>query len=765
MEFRLIWWMFRNLRFKRPPRVRQRLQEFEMKKYLVVLAIIAQLSLPIFAQQPEAQKPQQPTQQQEPKAPLPSASEEDVVRITTNLVQVDAVVTDKSGKVVTDLKPEEVQIFEDARAQKITHFSYIVADSSIPSQPPKPTEPLDKNAPPPPPVTLRPEQVRRTIALVVDDLGLSFESCAFVRQALKKFVDQQMQPGDLVAIIRTGGGIGALQQFTSDKRMLYAAIERVRWNALGRSGISAFAPIEDTSNKTDEQQAADEDFNQFREDLFAVGTLGAISYVVKGLRELPGRKSILLISDGFRIYSRDDPTRNYRALERLRQLIDQANRSSVVIYTMNATGLQTLNLTAADSTGQMTPDQIEQQLSNRRSAAFDTQEGMDYLAKQTGGLAIRNTNDLAGGIRRVMQDQRGYYLIGYRPDESTFDPRTGRRKFHHLSLKVTRPGKFNVRMRNGFYGVSDEERTPVARTPQQQITSALVSPFGASGVHVRLTSLFGNDAKLGSFMRSLLHVNGSDLTFTDEPDGWHQAVFDVVAITFGDNGNVVDRPLSRTHTLRVRGDAYKDVLKEGFVYFITVPIKKPGAYQLRAALRDHGSERVGSASQFVEVPDIKKNRLTLSGVVVTGIEPQAKKKQESSGAANPPAQNPAGDNADRDEVSDPTNSAAVRQFHRGEILQYGFAIYNAHLDKNTSKTELQIQARLFRDGQAVFTGKEQPFNLNNPTDLKRLGASGALLLGTEMTPGEYVLQVVVTDQLADQKHRVATQSIDFEVVK
>ena len=85
---------------------------------------------------------------------------------------------------------------------------------------------------------LRPEQVRRTIALVVDDLQLSFESTAYVRRMLKKFVDEQMQPGDLVAIIRTGSGIGALQQFTSDKQQLYAAIERVRWNMRGGAGIN-----------------------------------------------------------------------------------------------------------------------------------------------------------------------------------------------------------------------------------------------------------------------------------------------------------------------------------------------------------------------------------------------------------------------------------------------------------------------------------------------------------------------------------------------
>ena len=75
-----------------------------------------------------------------------------------------------------------------------------------------------------------PEQIRRTIALVVDDLSLSFESAYQTQKALKKFVDEQMQDGDLVAIIRTGAGIGALQQFTSDKRILYAAIEKVKWN-------------------------------------------------------------------------------------------------------------------------------------------------------------------------------------------------------------------------------------------------------------------------------------------------------------------------------------------------------------------------------------------------------------------------------------------------------------------------------------------------------------------------------------------------------
>jgi VWFA-related protein len=734
-----------------------------MKKFgLLFLALIFHLpASSVFPQQAGPSPSPTPA-----SSPLKPVTDDDVVRITTNLVQVDAVVTDKDGKPVTDLRPEEIQILEDGRRQNVMHFSYVIADAPAPavapSTPAKQTKAPDKNDNPVAPVTLRPDQVRRTIALVVDDLGLSFESTYYVRRALKKFVDEQMQPGDLVAIVRTSGGIGALQQFTSDKRQLYAAIDRVKWYGSGRAGISAFAPIEDNSDQSEEAQAASEEFNQFREDVFAVGTLGAVSYVVRGLRELPGRKSILLISDGFRISNRDDPTRSYRALEALRRLVDQAGRASVVIYTMNATGLQTLALTAADNTGRMSADQIEQQMSNRRTAAFDSQEGLSYLALQSGGLAIHNNNDLSRGIERVLEDQKGYYLVGYRPDDSTFDAKTGRRTFHKLTLKVLRPGKYNVRMRNGFFGVSEAEERVARSTPREQVLGALFSPFGSAGVHVRLTSLFANDAKVGSITRSMLHISASDLTFTDEPDGWHKADFDVLVVTFGDNGNVVDQ-MSRTHTLKIKGEAYRHVLKDGFVYFVTFPIKKPGAYQLRAVLRDHGSERVGSASQFIEVPDVKKNHLTLSGLVLSGVDPAAKK---TPAATAPGAGSPApGQQSEGEETVDPTNSAAVRQFHHGVIIRYGTIIYNAHLDKNGGQPQLQVQVRILREGKPVFTGKEQPFVLNNPPDLKRLGVEGGVQVGAELPPGEYVFQVITTDLLADKKHRVASQWIDFEMVK
>jgi len=711
----------------------------------VVLILVAQLATGALAQQPLPSPTPAPIEQQKPQS-----ESDDVVHITTNLVQVDAVVTDKNGKLVTDLKPEEVEIFEDGRQQKITHFSYNATTTEQPATESKPT-PVDKSAPPVPPSRLRPEDIRRTIALVVDDLGLSFESTHFVREALKKFVDRQMQPGDLVAIIRTSGGMGALQQFTSDKRQLYAAIDRVKWYASGRSGVSAFAPITPPTpgEHGADIDAAAEEFNQFREDVYAVGTLGAVNYVVRGLRELPGRKSILLISDGFRIFSQDDPNRNFRTLQKLQRLIDEAGRASVVIYTINATGLQTLMPTAADDFSGRDFQQMQDAMASRRNAAFETQEGLDYLAYETGGMPIKNTNDLSGGIRRVLAEQKGYYLIGYRPDQSTFDPRTGRRRFHHLTVKVKRPGKFNVRMRHGFYGVSDEEK-PKPKTLGQQLFDALASPFGATGVHLQLTSLFANHASAGSIMRSLLYIDPGDLTFTEEA-GFHRTAIDVMAITFGDNGVPIDQ-VGKTYQIKLNEDDYKRIMRHGLVYNLTVPVKKPGAYQLRVSLRDSASDRVGSASQFIEAPDIKKKRLALSGLVVRG---QSGNQSVNAASAN--------QSEGRDE-GDAETSAAVRHFKAGDVMSYAFYVYNAKLDP-TSHPQVMTQVKLFRDGAEVFAGKETQLNPGQQTDMQRLATAGAIKLGIDMTPGDYVIQMVVTDLLADQKHRVSTQWMDFQILK
>ena len=98
-------------------------------------------------------------------------------------------------------------------------------------------------------------------------------------------------------------------------------------------------------------------------------------------------------------------------------------------------------------------------------------------------------------------------------------------------------------------------------------------------------------------------------------------------------------------------------------------------------------------------------------------------------------------------------------------LNYGFAIYNATIDRATGKPQLAAQVRLLRDGQAVYTGKPEPIPLNAKTDWRQIIAGGMLKLGSDVAPGEYVLQVIITDRLAKEKYSNATQWIDFEIVK
>src|SRR6267142_2459450 len=210
----------------------------KQKAYVAVL-LAMMLSGQAFTQQPASSPQTQKATSQTSR----TTGDEEVVRITTNVVQLDFVVTDKSGNPVTDLKADDIEVLEDGHPQRITNFSYISTEPTNTTTSELNRAPADRSSLPVLSSPLRRESVRRTIAIVVDDLGLSFQSLVPARSALRNFLEKQMEPGDLVAIIRTGGEVGALQQFTSDKRQLLAAIERLRWNPCSRRGINITAPL------------------------------------------------------------------------------------------------------------------------------------------------------------------------------------------------------------------------------------------------------------------------------------------------------------------------------------------------------------------------------------------------------------------------------------------------------------------------------------------------------------------------------------------
>ena len=302
--------------------------------------------------------------------------------------------------------------------------------------------------------------------------------------------------------------------------------------------------------------------------------------------------------------------------------------------------------------------------------------------------------------------------------------------------------------------MSDEKtEVPAANlSVGQQINNALTSPFAVSDIDLRLNTLFGSDVKQGAFVTSLLHVDAKNLKFTDEPNGGKKAVFDIVAVSFGDNGVPVDN-ISKTYTLIVQKEGnFQRILDKGFVYSFTFPVKNAGAYQYRVALRDSQTSRIGSANQFIEVPNLKKGNLTLSGVMLQNYTVKQWETLMGKTAA-----------AADETVSNALDDTSLRVYKRGTILRYGYEIYNAK--SNAAKADLTAQIRVFRDGKLLLDGKQTPLSTDGQTDLERIKAAGAINLGDQMEPGDYVLQIIINDNAAKEKRKTATQFVQFEIVE
>jgi hypothetical protein len=209
-------------------------------------------------------------------------------------------------------------------------------------------------------------------------------------------------------------------------------------------------------------------------------------------------------------------------------------------------------------------------------------------------------------------------------------------------------------------------------------------------------------------------------------------------MTFGESGQPADQS-DHHFDIALNSEQYAGVRKYGLVYRVDQPLQHAGMYQVRVALRDEDSGRLGSASQFMETPDLSKGRLALSSILLA-------ESPSHSGEGN----------------SDPASTAAERIFKPGDALSYQYTIFNAQTDSQ-GKTDLRVQTRIFRDGQPVYEGQAFVPELARQADQKRLAAGGNMVLAKAIPPGDYVLQVIVTDRLAKQKYQNSAQWMDFEI--
>jgi VWFA-related protein len=636
---------------------------------------------------------------------------------------------------VTGLTPEDFEVLLDGKPQLISNFSYIQLDSPSVNLPAlsRSTSELASTGGAPVSV-IRPADVRRSVVLMVDDLNLSFEGMATVRRALKNFVENQMQPGDLVAVWETGRVNTVFQQFTPDKRALLTAINSLQYNSiargtldmspprlqLSRGGADAMRAPFGPSRSEDAGWLPREERAFLRSNLTA-GALTTIDELLDELRQLGGRKALVLFSDGLDLFP--NPNRllvsiDYRGLQNaFRHLIDKANRSGTVIYTVDAQGLVAAPGGADERLGQ---------------ALALSQAGLIQLAENTGGLPVMNGNGLDGALERVEEDQKGYYLIGFRAPVGINSQRLSSVDYHSIRVRLKVAG-LHVRSRSGFWAETDEASKPQYSSAQQQMRLALFSLFNQTALHVRLSAFYSRNRNGDPLVRNMLYIDPHEVKFVIDADGHSKASLDVMILA---EGASTDEPLELSRRLAI--DAAPDKLQKlerlGILLRMDVPATKPGPYQVRASVRDANSAAIGSAGEYVLVPNVKQQRLALTTL----------RLDESDARADEQFRDPA---------------SVLRQFRPGTKLSLIFLIETDQPDRLPENFDASIE--LFSGEQSILKG---PVTVTPVPHQSLLFARAELTIENDLKTGQYYLVAFVT-QHSGKRVLKATGWTDFQVVQ
>ena len=304
-------------------------------------------------------------------------------RSGVELVTIDVVATDRSGRPVHALKASDFELFEDGRSQPIKTFQFI--DASV-----APTDAIM-----PPGVVTNDVEPGGIFALVLDEIGFYATEARDVRLIAEKFLKGAMQPHDHVAVVRSGANSGFT--LTTDRTLALDAVQA----SFGRR---------DRGVRLEQAGAPDAigagDFDTASPGSQGRGSFNVLEEVVEKLRPIPARrKAIVWISRGGELPANWETNLEIgqpigRNEEALKELIDQARAANVAIYTVDPRGLVAPGTAGRDNPG---------------AGTFEEVGTHRDLAAATGGRAIINGNNIDSALQRVTIENRAYYLLGYEP--------------------------------------------------------------------------------------------------------------------------------------------------------------------------------------------------------------------------------------------------------------------------------------------------------------------------------------------------------------
>jgi hypothetical protein len=691
---------------------------------------------------------------------------DDVVRVSSELVQTDVMVFDKQGKFIENLEREQFELKIDGKAQPISFFERVKAGSinedaqlaaarggsgqtGAGGEAGK-VVPLDRG---------------RIVLFYVDDLHLSVENMQRVRVMLLRFIEDEMGQNDEAAIASTSGQIGFLQQLTNDKVVLRAAVNRLQARTVGirdfeRPTMTALQSLaierydQDVTNHFVDRMLVDNPgmpremaLGMVRRRATAIlqqsstitsATLQTLNSMIRSAGEMPGRKLLFFVSEGFLI---DDQTANITS--NLRRIADSAARAGVVIYSMDARGLIS-GATDATVDGENDPTGRLQRISGMEITA--TQAPLRSLAADSGGRAILNTNALLSVATTALKETSTYYLLAWRPNEEQQN-----NKFRKIEVSVKGRPDLVVRVRKGFIEQQEDKPTiqkTAGNTTRGADTKAATEDALLNAIQSRtqLRNLptvvfvsYADAPQTGTYVTISMETNASALEYVNGADGKPSATVDVGGIVFNDQGKLVT---SFQNQLTVKPPANLDAAKRGVAYNFQANLK-PGLYQVRVAARDSKSGRTGSAVQWIEIPDLATRRLFMSSLIVgerTSSETVEARKEG--------------------EPSERIFLSVSRRFTRNSRLRFLTQIYNAATGTGTDQSpDVALQVQIFRDNQPILTTPLSKIETKGVQDLTRLPYAAEIPLDS-IPAGRYRLQVTVIDRIAKTS---ASQQLTFEI--
>ena len=687
---------------------------------------------------------------------IPKTNDSDILKINTELVQTGITVFDKQGRFVDGLIKQDFDLRVDGRPVSIAFFESILAGSDRDrlARTMRGEEPATVKES----VTLR----QRTIIFFVDDRHLSLDSNNRTRKLLTNFIDKEMGPNDLVAIASASGQIGFLQQFTDNKDVLHASVGRLNHlaNTITDFGSNTGAPMTEylalTIEKRDDPNVSQffvedcmkwapkvrnsqpgtgsrahceiEIQNRARQILLQAGSVTSATYysletLLHSAERMPGSKLAFFISDGFLA---DTGPRGPIASNRLGRITDQARRAGVVIYSIDARGLVS-GLATAEGAVPSDPNGRLESANLREIPA--SQDALNALAADTGGRALRNQPYFDNFVNEALTETSRYYLLAWRPE-----PNEAQKEIKKIDVSVIGHPELTVRFAHTFISISNQaENEPSSNEPKKETARNAKKPSGdlqqaledfypKRTLPLLLSLIYLDTPANGTVLTSSIQASGQFLSYGENDK--EQAQLSIAGVILNDHGKTAA-------TFRTGLSIKPSASNNGVIYNYPAPLK-PGIYQVRVAARDDRSGKVGSAMQWVVVPDLSTGQLLLSSLIL-GLE-------------NVPN---VGGEAARIQWS------IDRTFARNSHVSFMTFIYNA---KSTSN-ELRARVQVFKDAQSVVTSPLKTVALNKQPDPARVPFKGEISLAGLPT-GRYILEVTVEDQ-ASQK--LASQSTTFFV--